>query len=75
MQHLYVCVYTHTHTHTHMYIYMYMYSMHYVHVYMCVHACVYSGLDRVSTPQLFYTHFYNHAHHLRLEKLLCLEPS
>jgi hypothetical protein len=29
-----------------------------------------SGLDGVSTPQLFYTYFYNHAHRLRLEKLL-----
>jgi hypothetical protein len=36
-----------------------------------------SDLDRVSTPQLFYTYFYNHAHRLRLEKLLLLylEPS
>jgi hypothetical protein len=34
-----------------------------------------SDLDRVSTPQLFYTYFYNHAHRLRLEKLLYLEPS
>ena len=29
-----------------------------------------SGLDQVSTPQLFYTYFCNHAHRLRLEKLL-----
>jgi hypothetical protein len=29
-----------------------------------------SGLDLESTPQLFYTYFYNHAHRLRLEKLL-----
>jgi hypothetical protein len=34
-----------------------------------------SGLDGVCTPQLFYTYCYNHAHRLRLEKLLCLEPS
>jgi hypothetical protein len=32
-----------------------------------------SGLDGVWTPQLFYTYFYNHAHRLRLEKLLYLE--
>ena len=31
-----------------------------------------SGLDQVSTPQLFYTYFYNHAHRLRLEKLLLI---
>ena len=29
-----------------------------------------SDLDQVSTPQLFYICFYNHAHRLRLEKLL-----
>jgi hypothetical protein len=34
-----------------------------------------SDLDRVSTPQLFYAYFYNHARRLRLEKLLYLEPS
>ena len=27
------------------------------------------------TPGAFYTYFYNHAHRLRLEKLLCLELS
>jgi hypothetical protein len=27
------------------------------------------------TPGAFYTHFYNHARRLRLEKLLCLELS
>ena len=27
------------------------------------------------TPGVFYTYFYNHAHRLRLEKLLYLEPS
>ena len=31
-----------------------------------------SALDQVSTPQLFYTRFYNHAHRLRLDKLLYL---
>ena len=35
----------------------------YIYVYI-------SGLDLESTPQLFYTYFYNHAHRLRLEKLL-----
>jgi hypothetical protein len=34
-----------------------------------------SDLDLVSTPQLFYTCFYNQAHRLRLEKLSCLELS
>jgi hypothetical protein len=34
-----------------------------------------SDLDLVSTPRLFYTHFYNQAHRLRLEKLLYLELS
>jgi hypothetical protein len=34
-----------------------------------------SDLDGVCTPQLFYTCFYKHARRLRLEKLLCLEPS
>jgi hypothetical protein len=28
-----------------------------------------------STPEAFYTHFYNHARRPRLEKLLCLELS
>jgi hypothetical protein len=32
-----------------------------------------SGLDPRLTPQVFYTYFYNHAHRLRLEKLLHLE--
>jgi hypothetical protein len=31
--------------------------------------------DSSSTPGVFYTHFYNHAHRLRLEKLLYLELS
>jgi hypothetical protein len=35
----------------------------------------YSDVDPFSTPQLFYTYFYNHAHRLRLEKLLCIELS
>jgi hypothetical protein len=34
-----------------------------------------SDLDQVSTPQLFYAYFYNHARRLRLEKLLYLELS
>jgi hypothetical protein len=34
-----------------------------------------SDLDHISTPQLFYTYFYNHAHRLRLEKRLCIELS
>jgi hypothetical protein len=34
-----------------------------------------SDLDSFSTPQLFNTHFYTHAHRLRLEKLLYLGPS
>jgi hypothetical protein len=34
-----------------------------------------SGLDLYSTPQLFYTHFYNHARRLRLEGLLYVGPS
>jgi hypothetical protein len=34
-----------------------------------------SGLDGVWTPQLFHANFYNHAHRLRLEKLLYLELS
>ena len=29
-----------------------------------------SGLDSGWTPGVFYTYFYNHAHRLRLEKLL-----
>jgi hypothetical protein len=29
-----------------------------------------SGLDSFPTPQVFYTNFCNHAHRLRLEKLL-----
>ena len=34
-----------------------------------------SELDSSPTPGVFYIHFYNHAHRLRLEKLLCLELS
>jgi hypothetical protein len=34
-----------------------------------------SDSDEVSTPQLFYTYFYNHAHRARLEKLLYIELS
>jgi hypothetical protein len=34
-----------------------------------------SDIDKVCTPQLFYTYFYNHAHRLRLEKLSYLELS
>jgi hypothetical protein len=32
-----------------------------------------SGSEHTSTPQLFYTHFYNHARRLRFKKLLCIE--
>ena len=35
-----------------------------------INTCNTSGLDSFSTPQLFYTYFYNHARRLRLEKLL-----
>jgi hypothetical protein len=34
-----------------------------------------SGLDLVSTSQVFYTYFYNHAHRLRLKKLLYIQLS
>jgi hypothetical protein len=34
-----------------------------------------SHLHSSSTPGVFYTYFYNHAHRLRLEKLLYLELS
>ena len=34
--------------------------------------CHVSDIEQVWTPQLFYTHLYNHAHRLRLEKLLYL---
>jgi hypothetical protein len=44
----------------------------YVQVFVVCHV---SDLDLVSTPQLFYTYFYNHAHRLRLEKLLYIELS
>jgi hypothetical protein len=48
------------------------------HVWACMHTRTHthvSGPDEVSTPQLFYTHFYNHAHRLRLEKLSHVELS
>jgi hypothetical protein len=35
----------------------------------------FSGLDLVSTPQLFYKYSYNHAHRLCLETLLYIELS
>jgi hypothetical protein len=34
-----------------------------------------SDIEQVWAPQLFYTYFYNHAHRLRLEKLLYIELS
>jgi hypothetical protein len=38
---------------------------------LCMYVCMHvSDLDPISTPQIFYTYFYNHAHRLRLEKLL-----
>jgi hypothetical protein len=37
--------------------------------------CYVNGSGEVSTPQLLYTNFYNHAHRLRLEKLLFIELS
>jgi hypothetical protein len=43
------------------YIYIYIYILEYINT---------SGLGSFSTPQLFYTCFYNHARRLRLEKLL-----
>jgi hypothetical protein len=43
-----------------------------IHIYSMLHV---SGLDLVWASQLFYTYFYNHAHRLRHEKLLHLEPS
>jgi hypothetical protein len=36
---------------------------------MLLYISDFSGLDLASTPQLFYTYFYNHAHRLCLEKL------
>jgi hypothetical protein len=45
-----------------------------IHKYKYMHVYI-SGSEQVSTPQLFYTCFYNHARRLRLEKLLCLELS
>jgi hypothetical protein len=51
-------------THTHM------------HMCTCMRVCVHvSHPHSSSTPGVFYAHFYNHAHRLRLEKLLCLELS
>jgi hypothetical protein len=42
-------------------------------IYLCIHYI--SGLNLVSTPQVFYTCFYNHAHRPRLEKLLYIQLS
>jgi hypothetical protein len=44
---------------------------------VCVCMCVYytSPPDSSWTPGVFYTYFYNHAHRLRLEKILYLELS
>jgi hypothetical protein len=40
------------------------------------HLHIYVGdLDLVWAPGMFYKYFYNYALRLRLEKLLCLEPS
>jgi hypothetical protein len=41
----------------------------YIYIYIYIYI---SHLDSSSTPGVFYTYFYNHAHRLRLEKLLCL---
>ena len=44
---------------------------------MCMHSCMMHVHGRHSSwaPGAFYTYFYNHAHRLRLEKLLCIELS
>jgi hypothetical protein len=44
-------------------------------VYIYIYYIYISGFDSSWTPGVFYTYFYNHAHHLRLEKLLYLELS
>ena len=46
---------------------MYIYNI-YIYIYV-------SDLEQVWAPHLFYTYFYNHAHRLRLEKILYLELS
>ena len=47
-----------------------------IEAHKCVSCWIHvSGLDPLRTPGVFYTYFYNHAHRLRLEKLLHLEPS
>jgi hypothetical protein len=63
MEEEHACIKTHTLT----CIYIYIYNI-YIYIYT-------SGSDEVSTPQLFYTYFYNHSHRLRLEKLLYIELS
>ena len=44
-------------------------------MYIYVYIIYTSPLVSSSTPGVFYTYFYNHAHRLRLEKLLYLELS
>jgi hypothetical protein len=39
------------------------------------HLLYFSGVHSSSTPGVFYKYFYNHAHRLRLEKLLYIELS
>ena len=47
-----------------------------IEAHKCVSCWIHvSGLDPLRAPGVFYTYFYNHAHRLRLEKLLHLEPS
>jgi hypothetical protein len=46
-------------------------SLIYIHLYIYIYIYI-SPLNSSSTPGVFYTCFYNHAHRLRLEKLLWL---
>ena len=49
-------------------------AMHIYYIYVYIYIYI-SDIDLDSTPQPFYTRFYNQARRLRLEKLLYLELS
>jgi hypothetical protein len=63
-----------TDIHTHIYIYRYILYIT-TYIYNNIYIYIYQSPCFELDPRVFYTYFYNHAHRLRLEKLLYLELS
>jgi hypothetical protein len=71
-----LCVCTVPVQHRYLYCYGTYTSRYRYYIHVALVRCTYiSGFDSSSTPEVFYTYFYNHARRLRLEKLLYLELS